>query len=405
MKNITIKWLVCIAGGLLLLSSCSKMNAYKKFEQGGEIRYPATFDSLKVLSGKNRVMITGLISGDPNVVKYRIFWNSGTDSLDGNINRSSGVDTLKQIVSNLPEGPMSFELRTYDAAGDISVPMNITGNVYGAAFQSSLDLRGNRLVLQSMLDESGGAYIGWADEDGLVTVAGMEAVYTDYLNVAHDTVIPAQPVGQTSLLPQFDVSKTYQYRTLYRPDSTSIDTFAVAYQAAPLLTEVRVPNNTSPASNSSNDGSRWAILSDWITNSGAENHNGYGGVDMGDNSIFFEGGYGAQPVSNGKIYQVAMLPPGTYTFDGSVNWWNNNGYNYVYVAVAQGNTGLPDWNNIGAGISYGQLTNGYDVQTQFTLTQATQVTQVSFGVVLNMSTSSNDGESLRFNSLRLYINH
>ena len=402
MKSTKIRYLLCLAGVLLLLASCSKMNAYKKFETGGEIRYPATFDSLKVLSGKNRVMITGLLSGDPNVVKFRIFWNSGADSLEGPINRSGGVDTFRQIVAGLPEGPMSFELRTYDAAGDISVPMNITGNVYGAAFQSALDLRGNRLVLQSLLDESGAAYLGWADEDGLVTVAGMEATYTDYMNGVHDTVIAAQPAGQVSLLPNVDVSKAYQYRTLYKPDSTSIDTFAVAYQTAPLLTEVRVPNNTSPASNQANDGSRWAILSDWITNSGAENHNGYGGVDMRDNSIFFEGGYGAAPVSNGKIYQVAMLPPGTYTFDGSVNWWNNNGYNYVYVAIAQGNTGLPDYNNIGAGIAYGQLTNGYDVQTQFTLTQATQV---SFGVVLNMSTDSNDGESLRFNSLRLYINH
>jgi len=101
-------------------------------------------------------------------------------------------------------------------------------------------------------------------------------------------------------------------------------------------------------------------------------------------------------------YEFIALPPGTYTLDGSVDWWNNNGYNYVYVAVAAGDTGLPDWDNIGAGIAYGQLTNGYDVQTQFTLTQATQV---SFGVVLNMGRDSNDGESLRFKSLKLYINH
>lgn len=402
MKKTTIKRLLCLAGLLLFLYSCSKMNAYKKFEQGKEIIYPSPFDSLRVFSGKYRVLINGLLSGDPNVVKYRIFWNSGLDSLEGRIIRTGGVDTLNQIIGNLPEGPMSFVVRTYDTAGNVSIPRNVSGNVYGASFQAAMDLRGNRLILQSLLDESGGAYISWADEDGLVTEVGMEATYYDYSNVAHDTLIVAQPNGQVSLLPNFDVSRTYQYRTLYKPDSTSIDTFQVAFQAAPLLSEVRVPNNASPATNATNDGSRWGILNNWISNSGAENHNGYGGVDLRDNSIFFEGGYGAQPVSNGKIYQVAMLPPGTYTFDGSVNWWNNNGYNYVYVAVAQGDTGLPDYTNIGAGISYGQLTNGSDVQTQFTLTQPTQV---SFGVVMNMSRDSNDGESLRFNSLRLYINH
>jgi hypothetical protein len=391
---------ICLFAGLaVLLFSCSKMNAYKKYEQGRELIYPSPLDSVQVYSGKNRVLVSGLLSGDPNVVKYRIFWSSGTDSLEGAIHPGGGVDTIRQIIDSLPEGPMSFVVRTYDNAGNISIPINVTGNVYGQNFQTSIDQRGNRLILNSMLDLSGAAAISWADLDGLVTVPGMDVKYYDYAGGFHDTIVAAMPTGQVTQLPNFDVSKTYQFQTIYKPDSTSIDTFVPSAQTSVLLTEVIVPNNVTPATNSSNDGSRWAILNNWITNSGAENHGGYGGIDMRDNSIFFEGGYGAPSIDNGKIYQVAMLPPGTYTFDGSVNWWNNNGNNYIYVVAAQGNTGLPDASALSSAISYGQLTNGSDVQTQFTLTQPTLV---SFGVVMNMG---DDGESIRFNSLRLYINH
>lgn len=387
-----------LAGLLLLSAACSKMNAYKKFEQGKEIIYPSPFDSVKVYSGKNRVLISGQLSGDPNVTKYRIFWNGGADSLEGDLHPGGGTDTLHQLIGGLPEGPISFVVRTYDKSGNISIPVNVTGNVYGPQFQASLDLRGNRLVLQSMLELSGAASISWADLDGLVTLAGMDIRYYDYSGAYHDSIVAPLSNGQVTLLPGFDVSRSYQYQTLYKPDSTSIDTFSVATLTSPLLTEVHLLNNVTPATNSSNDGSRWAILNSWITNSGAENHNGYGGIDMRDNSIFFEGGYGAPAVSNGKIYQVAQLPPGTYTFDGSVNWWNNNGNNYIYVVAASG-TGLPDVSDLSPAISYGQLTNGSDVQTKFTLTQPTTV---SVGLVMNMG---NDGESIRFNSLRLYINH
>jgi hypothetical protein len=396
---IRVRYFLCFTGIVLFLWSCSKMDAYKKFEQGKEIVYPSTFDSLKVLPGKNRVLITGLLSGDPNVVKYRIFWNAGSDSIEGTIRRTGGVDTLSQLVGNLPEGPMSFEIRTYNTKGDKSIPMNITGNVYGTSFQTAVDQRGNREILKAMLAMSGSGSLNWADENALTGVAGMNIQYYDYTGVLHDTIIPAQLTGQQSLLPNFDVSKSFQYRTLYMPDSLAIDTFMTAFQTTPLLSEVDVLNNISPAANSANDGSRWADLRDWITNDAAKNHSGYGGVDMRDNSIFFEGGYGAPSINNGKVYQAATLPPGTYTFDGSVNWWNNNGNNYIYIVVAPGNGGLPDMANLNTAISYGQLTNGYDVQTQFTLTQPTVV---SVGVVLNMG---NDGESIRFNSLRLYINH
>src|SRR5438445_293782 len=108
--SIRIVLLIAVLGGVVV--SCNKMDDYKKFAEGGEIVYPATFDSLKVIPGNGRAMITGLLSGIPNVVKFSVYWNDGLDSLEAPIVRKGKIDTIRQIIPNLPEGPRTFILRT-----------------------------------------------------------------------------------------------------------------------------------------------------------------------------------------------------------------------------------------------------------------------------------------------------
>ncbi|MGY0036733.1 DUF4998 domain-containing protein [Pedobacter sp. NJ-S-72] len=122
MKQYKITAYYIIPFMMLILSACTKMDEYKtKFAAGGPIVYPGKIDSVKVLSGKNRVMITGLFTSDPQIVKYRVFWNSKRDSIEVPIIRTNGVDTAKLIIPNLPQGVMSFEVRTYDKLGHISL--------------------------------------------------------------------------------------------------------------------------------------------------------------------------------------------------------------------------------------------------------------------------------------------
>jgi hypothetical protein len=385
---------------MLLLTSvfaaCKKMDDYKKFAEGGEIPYPSTFDSLKVISGNKRVMLTGLLAGDPKVVKYRVFWNSGSDSLEATFKRSGGVDTFKQVVSNLPEGPMTFTIRTYDADGNKSIPMSITGTVYGQSFQSSVDQRGNRVILGTAFSSNGSAIINWANVDKYVGVLGMKISYVDGNNLNRDTVVPVQLVDQQTVIPNVGIKQLMQYNTLYLPDTVGIDTFTVAQKAIPAFTEVKLANNIKPIANSANDGDRWANLLDWTTNSAAKNHNGYGGTDKSGSGIYFEAGWGGGPIYNGKIHQVVTLPPGKYKYEGSVDWWYNGSRCDVYLMAVAGTNGLPDVDNLGNSIGYKKLDNS-GVQLNFELTQKTTL---SLGCLLYMN---DDGEAIRFNSLRLYI--
>jgi hypothetical protein len=394
--SIRIVLLMAVLGGLVV--SCKKMDDYKKYAEGGEIVYPATFDSLKVIPGNNRVLITGFLAGIPNVTKFRVYWNDGLDSLESAIIRKGRVDTIKQIISNLPEGPKTFTIRTYDDKGNRSIPMTITGNVYGANFQTSVNERGNRAVLKSIVNASGAAEISWANVDAYVGVRGMHIHYFDVNNKEHDLIEPMKGKDQVTNIPDVSVTRPIAYNTLFLPDTVGIDTFTVAAITLPAFTEITLLNNIHPVANQANDGSRWAVLRDWISNNAVKNHNGYGGTDIGgDPKIYFEAGWGAPTISNGKIYQVITLAPGNYSFEGEVDWWSVGSKNDTYLTAALGANGLPDVGNISSAFAYKRVDNGSRVITTFTLTQQTTL---SVGLVLDLA---DDGEAMRFNSLRLYI--
>jgi hypothetical protein len=381
-----------------VVASCKKMDDYKKYAAGGEIVYPATFDSLKVIPGNGRVMITGLLAGLPNVTKFRVYWNDGLDSLEAPIVHKYKIDTIKQIIGNLPEGPKTFTIRTFDDKGNRSIPMTITGNVYGANFQASVDERGNRAVLNSILDKDGAAEISWANVDAYVGVLGMHIHYFDANGKEQDLIVPSKGKDQLTIIPNVSVLKPIAYNTLYLPDTVGIDTFTVAPKNLAAFTEVTLLNNIHPVANQANDGSRWAILRDWISNNAVKNHNGYGGTDIsGDAKIYFEAGWGAPAIQNGKIYQVCTLPPGNYSFEGDIDWWYAGSHNDTYLVAASGGNGLPDYGNLGGSIASNRVSNGSHVTTTFTLTQQTTL---SLGLVLDLA---DDGEAMRFNSLRLYI--
>ena len=397
--SIRIVLLMAVHAGMVV--SCKKMDDYKKYAEGGEIVYPATFDSLKVIPGINRVLITGFLAGIPNVTKFRVYWNDGLDSLETSIIRKGRVDTIKQIISNLPEGPKTFTIRTYDDQGNRSIPMTITGNVYGANFQKSVDERGNRTVLSSILNTGGAAEISWANVDAYVGVRGMHIHYFDVNNKEHDLIEPMKGKDQVTIIPDISVTKPITYNTLFLPDTIGIDTFTVAPVTLPAFTEVTLLNNISPVASKANDGNRWATLRDWISNDAALTHVtngvGYGGTAKNDTKIYFEAGWGAPAIHNGKIHQVVTLAPGNYSFEGEVDWWAVGSKNDSYLVAMPGSNGLPDVSNLSNALSYKRVDNGSRVITTFTLTQQTTL---SVGLLLDLA---DDGEAMRFNSIRLYI--
>jgi hypothetical protein len=404
--KITAYYIVALL--VLITGACSKIDDYKSnFMAGGSITYSGKMDSVKIFSGRNRVKVTGLFTSDPNIVKYRVFWNSRQDSVEVAVTRTSGVDTAKVIIPNLPEGLMNFEIRTYDAQGHSSIPVDTAANVYGALYQNSLV---NRAIVNAAIQKGdGSALITWGDVNKDAGVQKMEIKYADKNNVLHDTVITSVTTGLTTSLPIFKVGNTFSYSTAYLPTPTAIDTFFVAYQTHGVQADVSsiyLANYGPNFQRSPTDGGgRFGTLgAPWIENAAAKNKNGVGGFcsDWWWNN----GGqlnwetWGNTPVVDGIIYQPtsSALPAGSYTV--SFHYYSEVQSNSsVYCIVSAGGTGIPVLANLSTALGYTALYSGAAVGStnphleetksfNFTLTTS-QV--VSIGFLGNVVGNGNPG--------------
>jgi len=373
---------------VFIASACSKIGDYRsKYMSGGAIIYSGKMDSVKILSGRNRVMVTGLFTSDPNIVKYRVFWNGNKDSIEVPVKRTSGVDTAKVIINNLPEGLMSFEIRTYDAENHSSVPIDTAANVYGTLYQSSLV---NRAITDASMQNNGSALISWADVNKEAGIQSMEIRYQDSNNVMHDTLIKSVLSDATTKLPIFKVGNAISYSTAYLPNATAIDTFYVPYQTHTVKADgtALYLGNTGPFTRATFDGGRWGTLAaPWITSPEVINHSGYGGyaTDAGGVLVMESGWSGSANIINGKIYQTVTLPPGNYIF--SVDDYTE-ALDPVYVVAAAGST-LPDVSNVIGALGYTKVTSSrYVSETiQFPFT-VSQQQSVSLGFLATMTSGN-----------------
>jgi len=394
MKHLKNVFYIAMLVVVSLINGCSKFDAYKdKYLQAGSISYPGIIDSVTVLSGKNRAMLKGLIVADPKLVKYRVFWNSRNDSIEGLLHPSGKVDTFKATINNLAEGVLSFEIRTYDKDGNISVPVTATGNVYGDVYQSSLTTRG---ITKAEVQPDNSALINWADVNADGGVVGMQVKFTDNSGINHDTLLQSTATGLSSTLPDFKSGTSLNYRTAFLPTKTAIDTFYSDYQIKSVkaeVTAVYLKNTKQPFAKNYSTDSRWAVPTNWDVNTAALNHNGYGGWGSDNGTVLvMEGGWawGSSPIVNGKMSQTVTLPAGRYTFSVTVQEGNAS---KVFIAAAADTT-LPNTDNLGAALASADWKGG---PISFTLTQTTQVT---IGFVGNLG--ENSGEYFRVNKVQLY---
>lgn len=366
-KNITVTMIIL----LVIVISCSKMDAFKeKYMKDGSITYAGKMDSVEILSGRNRVAVTGLFVSDPNIVKYRVFWNGGQDSVEVPVVRTTGVDTAWVIIPGLEEGTQSFEITTYDKLGNRSVPVSATGNVYGDLYQSSLVNRG---VEDASMQDDGSALINWADVNSDAGVLNMEIKYTDSNGTVHDTLVASIASGQSTTLPKYKLGSPFSYKTAYIPMPTAIDTFYADFQTHSVKADVTklYLSNTGPGFQRASYDGRWGTLAaPWIENAAAKNKDGgTNGGYTSDSRWGYSGQlnwetWGNTPVTDGKIYQPTSvpLPAGNYTV--TFQYYSEIQTNSsVYCIAAAGAGGIPSLSGLSDALGYTLLYNGAAVGT------------------------------------------
>jgi len=403
-KGKTLLWLAFPMLLPALIFSCSKMDDYKKFTNGGEITYTGKIDSVKAWSGRNRVVMRGLFLADPKVSRCVIYWNNKADSIVVPVLREHIVDTLNISITNVKEGVQNFLIYTYDKDGNRSIPVYVTGRAYGDRYQSSL---ANRGITIAQTNETGQTAIIWQGMDRLTGVFATEVTYTNINNVLKTIKVPINI--DTTIIADFKPASAMKYRTLFLPDTVSIDTFSTAYvdRYVPKfllgedITATYIKNAGAPI-RSSKANTRWGVLADWTTSASMRNvavtGDTYGGFEIrgGAGVISMEAGWGLPDITNGLIYQTITLPAGTYSFRLGGVTQDKRGVKYI---VAAEGTTLPSVATVPtASLAYVSLAE--DINLNFTLTE-TKTISIGFAATLTGGTGS-DGLYTKITSVKLF---
>jgi hypothetical protein len=207
-----------------LFPACKKMDAtYKNFVVPAGITYPGKANSLVAHSGINRIQLSWLRGTDPKVVKARIFWNNFTDSVEVAI--AANQDVINYTIENLPENTYSFIVKTYDIKGNVSIPVEAIGTSYGESYKKTLL---NISVSKTTVSVGDSLAITWGAAD---ITNGAIATEVRYQDATGNTVVVRTSIDKpTTAIPNF-AGPTFEYRTIFLPNSFAIDTCYTAYMA------------------------------------------------------------------------------------------------------------------------------------------------------------------------------
>lgn len=204
--------------------SCDQMtDNYKPYLEGGEIIYPGKADSVQVHPGKYRIELQWLVISDPSVSSAKVYWDNKLNSVQVPIVRTGKVDTVKALLEDMEERVYTFEIQTFDDAGNKSVIQEAIGTVYGDKYRSTLL---NRAIWDLKIIDEEDLEITWATADA--NTVSEELIYTN-TEGRTETVI-CDVANNTVLLRSPDLSEGIKMTTVFMPDSMAIDTFKTAFE-------------------------------------------------------------------------------------------------------------------------------------------------------------------------------
>lgn len=263
--------LAIIYSFIFSILSCDSMDSnYKDFLKYGEIIYPGKADSAKVHPGNYRTKLSWLLLSDPTITKSKIFWNNYTDSMEVAIDRTKGIDTIDVIINNLEERIYTFVIYNFDSYGNMSIPSEISGPVYGDKFLNTLS---NRSLKNFDYNDNEGLSLEWYNAED--TEISSILTYTD---ISEKTQTKNLAKSDTiTFIPDYKLGEPLYCSTMHKPDSLAIDSFSVSKQRVELQAIVNVAlNKPVTASNvlgnyvaeNAVDGDKSTKNKRWITQTG-----------------------------------------------------------------------------------------------------------------------------------------
>jgi hypothetical protein len=227
----TYRNLLFLLGVAASLPACDNfMDVHKKYLEDGEKIYAPIVDSFSFQPGREKILAGFRLYNSPHVREIQISWNGerGDTALSIPVTPDTEYYSAEYLL-NIPEGSYTFDVRTKDVYDNLSIKVTGFCDSYGDVYQSTL--RTQNIGEVTFAPEQ--AEISWRTTP--VNHIGNEVRYT---NVRSETKTVFSGTGAPApsvVLPEAKSGTTFEYRSLFLPAASSIDTFYT------LWTEYEIP--------------------------------------------------------------------------------------------------------------------------------------------------------------------
>ncbi|MBO9593797.1 MAG: discoidin domain-containing protein [Niabella sp.] len=225
MKNLYSFYILLLLALAATMYSCDKYtDVHKEYIKDGEIVYAPKPDSVAFISGKGRLKMRLWMYNGVNVKELVVLWNSHKDSLVIPVQFKKGRDSIEANLANMAEKTYSFDIYSVDNFGNKSLLYTQFGSSYGDMYAGTLL---NRRVKDLVLTDLNGQIEWYAAPQGMIFT---EIRYTGKDGGLHTARMPA---GDFNVTIDVKAATTFEHRSLYIPESESIDTFYTEWVGHP----------------------------------------------------------------------------------------------------------------------------------------------------------------------------
>ncbi len=223
MKN----FLILLSVLVLSIVSCTDLNEiHQQYLDRGELIYTEKPDSLISKNGRERIELNWYLYSDASITGARIYWNNKQDSTDVAYTVTSGtVNLISTILPDLPEGSYIFNVKTMDAYGNMSIPVQVAGVSYGDEYAAGL-VNNRRIVSNETVNDTIVFTMRNVSFDDYID---SELKFTDKSGNEQTSLLADEAKTMFKIsVDDIDVTQPIYYRSLYQPKN-AIDTFYTEY--------------------------------------------------------------------------------------------------------------------------------------------------------------------------------
>ena len=214
MKNIKTVTLIL---GIMFVVGCSEMNELSdRFLDKGATIYAAKVDSAAANTGANQIEIIVYVKTE-RVDFVRIYWNNYGDSSDIKVGNTPGI--YRKLIS-IPEPSLYlFNLVSFDAFGNKSLPYEVTGTVIGDDFIANLSQRRITAAYDNIFAD-GVLVLNIANKPSYALYS--ELFYTSTMGESKMIAIE-QEAAYTINVDDFDKQGGLRIKTYYKANETAFE--------------------------------------------------------------------------------------------------------------------------------------------------------------------------------------